>query len=159
MIYDERKIILKKSVLFVCDRGGHYSEMMALKELFKEYDSRLLTTLNTNIDKDASIEHIKIYCPKNYSLISFAITFIQCFFVWISFRPKIIISTGARMAVAMFLWGKLFGSKLIYIETRARVYSKSHTGKILEKICDKIIVQWPEMQDIYNNSEYWGTLI
>jgi hypothetical protein len=58
----------------------------------------------------------------------------------------------------MFIWGKLFGSKLIYIESNARVYSKSHTGKIIEPICDKIIVQWPEMLQVYKNAEYWGTL-
>jgi beta-1,4-N-acetylglucosaminyltransferase len=75
------------------------------------------------------------------------------------FRPDVIISTGAFMAIPIFIYGKLFGSKLIYIEITARVYSKSQTGKFLEPICDKFIVQWPEMKTVYKSAEYWGTLI
>jgi UDP-N-acetylglucosamine:LPS N-acetylglucosamine transferase len=91
-------------------------------------------------------------------VINYIVGFIQCLFVWASFKPHVIISTGSNIAVMMFIWGKLFGSKLIFIETRARVYSKSHTGRIVESLCDKIIVQWPEMLRVYKNSEYWGTL-
>jgi UDP-N-acetylglucosamine:LPS N-acetylglucosamine transferase len=149
----------RKKVLFVCDAGGHYSELMGLKELFSVYDSRLLTVSSTIINNDISINHIKLNCSRNHRKADFLFAFIQCFFVWISFRPKVIISTGAGLAIPVFLWGKLFGSKLIYIESNAQVYTKSITGKILHPLCNKVIVQWPEMQQLYKNAEYWGTLV
>jgi UDP-N-acetylglucosamine:LPS N-acetylglucosamine transferase len=149
----------KRKVLFVCDTGGHYSQMMVLKDLFSEYDSRLLTVSSTKTSNDIPVKYIKLNCNRNHRKADFLFTFIQCFLVWISFRPSVIISTGGGLAIPIFFWGKLFGSKLIYIETRARVYTKSITGKILYPLCNKIIVQWPEMQQLYKNAEYWGTLV
>jgi UDP-N-acetylglucosamine:LPS N-acetylglucosamine transferase len=149
----------KRKVLFVCDMGGHHSEMLGLKDIFKEYDSELLTTSNVNTSNDLPIKYIKLNCNRNHRKIGFLFAFIQCFLVWISFRPKVIISTGGGLAIPIFLWGKLFGSKLIYIETSAHVYTKSITGKILTPLCNKVIVQWPEMQQLYKNAEYWGTLV
>jgi UDP-N-acetylglucosamine:LPS N-acetylglucosamine transferase len=145
----------RKKVLFVCNKGGHYMELLALKELFKEYDSQLLTT---NINKEVPIKHVKIYSIKKHVRINYLLYTIQSIYVWFMFKPDVIISTGAFMAIPIFICGKLFGSKLIYIEITARVYSKSQTGKFLEPICDKFIVQWPEMKDVYKSAEYWGTL-
>jgi hypothetical protein len=152
-------IMKKKRVLFTCNKGGHYSEMIALKELFDKYDSKLLTDSTTNISDNISVDVIKMYCTKKYNKIGFVFGLIQSLFVWLSFRPEVIISTGSRVAVPVFFIGKLFGSKLIYIESNARVFTKSKSGKILEPICDKIIVQWPEMKEVYYNSDYWGTLV
>jgi UDP-N-acetylglucosamine:LPS N-acetylglucosamine transferase len=148
----------KKKVLFVCSSGGHYAEMIKLKDPFEEYDCRLLTVSTNKNTNDMPMKYSKIYFTKSHVFINYFLGFIQCFFIWLLFRPKIIISTGSNIAVAMFVWGKLFGSKLIYIESNARVYSKSHTGKIIESLCNKIIVQWPEMLQVYKNAEYWGTL-
>ena len=58
------------------------------------------------------------------------------------------------------LWGKIHGAKTVFIETRARVYGKTITGKILTPIADKIIVQWPEMLKVYKGkAEYYGVLV
>ena len=70
-----------------------------------------------------------------------------------------IVTTGSNIAVGLFLYGWIRGSKLIFIETRAKVYSKTITGKIVGKVADKIFVQWPEMKAIYPNAEYCGTLV
>jgi UDP-N-acetylglucosamine:LPS N-acetylglucosamine transferase len=148
----------RKKVLFVCNKGGHYMKILALQELFKDYDSRLLTS-NTSVNKEAPIKHINIFLTKKDGKINYLLYIIQSIFVWFMFRPNVIISTGAFIAVPVFICGKLFGSKLIYIETNARVYSKSQTGKFLEPICDKFIVQWPEMKDVYKSAEYWGMLV
>lgn len=52
------------------------------------------------------------------------------------------------------------GAKFVYIETRAKVYNKTISGKIVERFADKIIVQWPEMVEVYmGRAEYYGTLV
>ena len=45
-------------------------------------------------------------------------------------------------------------------ENSPRVYGKSVAGNIVTKLADKIIVQWPEMVDVYGGkAEYLGTLV
>ena len=83
----------------------------------------------------------------------------QCFKVLKQFRPKVIVSTGSNVAVPLFWFGKLFGCKLIFIETRAHVYNKSLTGKLVGGFSDVVIVQWREMLDVYNKAEYYGVLV
>ena len=40
------------------------------------------------------------------------------------------------------------------------MYSKTISGKLIGGISDKVIVQWPEMVDVYKGkAEYYGTLV
>ena len=52
--------------------------------------------------------------------------------------------------------GKIFGSKIIFIESFANSSSKSITGKIVYKFADLFIVQWENMLNIYPKSVYGG---
>ena len=74
----------------------------------------------------------------------------------VKIRPKYIVSTGAHTAGPMCLIGKIFGSKIIFIETFANSCSKSRTGTLVYKFADLFIVQWEEMLTLYPNSVYGG---
>lgn len=84
--------------------------------------------------------------------------FVQCIRIVHKYKPAVIISTGSYIAVPLFWWGKLYGAKLIFIESNAMVYSKTVTGKLVGWMSDKVIVQWPEMLKVYPKAEYWGVL-
>jgi beta-1,4-N-acetylglucosaminyltransferase len=60
-------------------------------------------------------------------------------------RPKVIISTGSAPAVWFFYFGKLFGSKLIFVESIARVKTLSLTGKLVKPVADHFYVQWCQL--------------
>lgn len=165
-------------VMFACSEGGHFSQMMALKTLFGKYQSVFVTD-NVRADKTLSglevvneVYHVNGIAEsrkKNAGnkhndsrwtyLTGYIALFKQCGRVVKEVRPKVIVSTGSNVAVPLFFVGKLMGCKLIFIETRAHVYSKSMTGKLVGGISDKIIVQWPEMLKVYKKAEYYGTLV
>jgi UDP-N-acetylglucosamine:LPS N-acetylglucosamine transferase len=75
------------------------------------------------------------------------------------YKPTVIISTGSNIAVPLFIIGKMKGCKLIFIETRAKVYSKSVTGKLIGRLANEMFVQWPEMLKLYPKAKYCGTLV
>ena len=54
--------------------------------------------------------------------------------------------------------GKLFGSKIIYIETYANRNTKTATGRLIYPISDLFIVQWEEMLKIYPKAVYGGSI-
>ena len=171
---------LNNIVMFACNQGGHFSQMMALNELFGKYESVLVTD-NLHVDKDKTpalkeigkIEYAMAMAEirnqsskegkKNKSRLQgikgYIIEFLESRRIWKKYRPKVIITTGSNIAVGLFFYGKIKGSKLIFIETRAKVYSKTLTGIIVGKVADHIFVQWPEMKRIYPNAEYCGTLV
>jgi len=47
---------------------------------------------------------------------------------------------------------------VIFIESWARVYSKSDSGKLVYPIADLFFVQWKEMEKVYPHAIYAGRL-
>ena len=55
--------------------------------------------------------------------------------------------------------GKLFGKKIIYIESLAKIDSLSVTGRNVYKFADKFYVQWETLANKYEKAEYIGRLM
>lgn len=150
-------------VLYVCNKGGHYSQMLSLKDLMSK-DNSVVISDKKGADADfgdcAECYYMPAFNYKKHKIWYLIKNFFQALAIILKFKPDYIVTTGAGIAVPVFVAGKLTFKRLIYIETRARVYSKSSTGRMLSKIADKVIVQWPEMVDVYGGkAEYFGTII
>lgn len=63
-----------------------------------------------------------------------------------------------RRQVPMCYLGKIFGSKIIYIETFANRNRKTATGRLVYPIADLFIVQWEELLKIYPKAVYGGAI-
>lgn len=83
----------------------------------------------------------------------------NCFisvYYFIKIRPKYIVTTGTHTAGPICYLGKIFGSKIIYIETMANINRKTQTGRLIYPIADLFIVQWKSMLKIYPKAVYGG---
>jgi len=154
-----------KKVLFISSTGGHLNELLQLSPLFEKYDYHIIT------EKDKTNEYLQdkydgkvSYLP--YGTRSHMITYIikylyliiKTFFLYFRIRPKVIVTTGTHTAGPMCYLGKIFGSKIIYIETYANINKKTATGRLIYPIADLFIVQWEEMLDIYPKAVYGGQI-
>lgn len=76
-------------------------------------------------------------------------------------NPDVIICNASSIAIPLFIVGKLLRKKTIFIESITRIDKASTTGLILDKLhlCDRLYVQWPEIQNQYRNATYKGTVI
>ena len=154
-----------KKVLFISSTGGHLNELLQLKPLFEKYNYAIIT------EKDKSTQYLKNkYNSKLHYLVYgtrkkpfryffvFIINFFKSIYLFFKIRPKFIVSTGAHTCVPICYIGKLFGSKIIFIETFANINSKTLTGKIIYPISDLFIVQWEEMLKLYPKAIYGGSI-
>ena len=154
---------MRKKVLFISSTGGHLTELLELKPLFKKYEYELITektdsTLSLK-DKYGDKVHYLIYGTKHHMLSymwKVPVNIIKSFYLYFKIRPKVIITTGAHTAVWMCYIGKLFRSKIIYIETLANMKTKTLSGKLVYPIADKFIVQWESMLELYPKAIYGG---
>jgi len=72
-------------------------------------------------------------------------------------RPRVVISTGAGVAVP-FLWvARIFGARVIYVESFARTSGLSLTGRLVRPIVHRLFVQWPGAL-AGRKTEYVGSL-
>ena len=165
-------------VMFAGSQGGHYVELMGLKDLFSKYNSILVTdNLAATSDKNElkvfkTIEHSSGMAKSREkragsfkkqsrfaAMSGYIKMFGECWRICSKWKPSVIISTGSYIAVPLFLCGKFYGAKTIFIESNAKVYKKTMTGILVEHLSNKIFVQWPEMLKKYPQAEYYGTLI
>ena len=77
-------------------------------------------------------------------------------YYYLRIRPKYIITTGTHTAVPMCYIGKIFGSKIIFIETFANRNSKTLSGRLVYPIADLFLVQWEEMLKLYPKAKLGG---
>jgi UDP-N-acetylglucosamine transferase subunit ALG13 len=68
-------------------------------------------------------------------------------------RPRLVITSGAGLAVPFCITARANGAKIVYVELTARVVTASATGRALRPFCDAFLVQWPELSDIYAGAE------
>lgn len=155
----------KKKVLFISSTGGHLTELLQLSPLFEKYDYHIIT------EKDKVNEHLKEtygekidFLPYGTRAKLFTYIFkyfylcIKTVYYYFKLKPKVIVTTGTHTAGPMCILGKIFGSKIIYIETFANTNKKTATGRLLYPIADLFIVQWEEMLKIYPKAVYGGSI-
>lgn len=154
-----------KKVLFISSTGGHFSELLQLKPMFSKYDSYIIT------EKDKTNENFKKeYGNKLYFLpygtrsklftyiFKYLYLCIKTIFLFFKIKPKYIVTTGTHTAVPMCYLGKLFGCKIIFIETFANSKSKTLSGRMIYPIANLFIVQWREMLKLYPKAVYGGSI-
>lgn len=154
-----------KKVLFISSTGGHLSEMMMLNDLFKKYDYHIITEKTKTTESlkskyDGRIDYL-IYGTKDHPLSYPFKLLVNCFkslYLYLKIRPDFIVTTGAHTAGPMCCLGKIFGSRIIYIETFANIYTKTITGKLIYKFADLFIVQWKSMLELYPKAIYGGRI-
>lgn len=151
----------QKKVLFICSVGGHLTQMLQLKSLFDKYDY-LLVTEKTDVTIELKEKYNLLffrYCNAQNFFKYFMVNILNAFnaiYTFIKFRPDVIVSTGANTSVPMCYLGRLFGKKVIFIESFAKNKGKTLSGKLVYPIATTFVVQWKSMLDYYPKAVYWG---
>lgn len=148
-----------KKVCLVASSGGHWEELMCLNDLAKKYDTFYVTEAGGQAE-DSNLLHIYTFPQINRYEKGFAKHFIQLFGrarkVISLEKPDVIITTGALIAFPFCILGKLSGSKIVYIESFARVKDGSLTGRLIYPFADQFLVQWKPLLKIYPKAKYVG---
>ena len=153
----------KKKVLFISSTGGHFNELQQLKPLFEKYDYHIVTEKdNSTIGAKEKYGDKISYLPYGTRKKLFRYIFVYFYlclktiYLYFKIKPQYIVTTGTHTAGPMCYLGKLFGSKIIYIETMANINRKTQTGRLIYPIADLFIVQWESMLKIYPKAIYGG---
>lgn len=73
-------------------------------------------------------------------------------------RPDVVISTGAGAVVFFCIFAKIFGAKLIFLESMAKVTEPTWTARLLYPFADLFLVQWPNLLKFFPRAKFEGRL-
>lgn len=146
-------------VCLVGSSGGHLTHLYMLKP-FWENKKRFWVTFDKE-DARSLLNGEKVYpCyyPTNRNIKNLIRNTVVAWKVLHKEKPDLIISSGAAVSVPFFYLGKVFGSKLIYIEVFDRIDKPTLSGRLVYPIVDKFIVQWEEQKEVYKKAINLGSI-
>lgn len=73
-------------------------------------------------------------------------------------RPKVVLSTGAGIAVPFAWVARLRGAKVVYVESLARIQGPSLTYRLVAPVAERQYVQWPELAESLSGARFAGNV-
>lgn len=151
----------KKKVIFVSSIGGHLTQMLQLKSIFDDYNYMLITEkseVSLGLKNKYNVRYY-MYCNKKNFLKYFFVNVVNAFhsvYTFFSFKPDVIVTTGANTAIPLCYLGRIFGKKVIFIESFAKRNGKNFSGLLAYPVATTFIVQWESMLKYYPKAKYFG---
>lgn len=144
-------------VAFVSSHGGHLSELILLKEAIEGIESFQITYAS---ERTQGMPNTYLLANIGTSPVRMIVSVFQIANILAREKPDAIISTGAEIALPVFLLGRAMGMKLIFVESLTRVRKPSGTGLLVYPLANLFIVQWPDLLKRYGNrAEFVGSLL
>ena len=142
----------------ICSHGGHFIELLQVREAFEGYPTFLLTYKEVSTLNQKNAYYI---ANIGRNPVAFIFGVFKIFFILLKERPTVLFSTGSEIAIPPFYFGRfLFGTKLIYLESCAQIFRPSMTGKWVYPITDLFLVQWESLLKQYGpKAKYVGGLV
>jgi UDP-N-acetylglucosamine:LPS N-acetylglucosamine transferase len=150
-----------KKILAVASGGGHWDELMLIKDAFdiNELSEVKYVTTIIGLPQEDDLKSFFIVKDANKdNKISLIISFFQFLYIFCRFKPEIVISTGAAIGVFAIYLGKLTRAKTIWIDSIANPEKISLSGKYAKNACDLVITQWEHLSD-GKSVFYYGSVI
>lgn len=185
ILIDEKDI--KGSVMIFLGSGGHTGEMMSLVSNInmnnlhriwvvsgndsgslskcKQYEDSLKSDLSptfVHLHRARSVGEPLLLLIKN-TLVAFLDSCRKIYSL--AELPSVLLLNGPGTSVPiayilfLFKFIGLCNTRIIYVESLARVNHLSLSGKLLLPITNRFIVQWPQLAVHYKRAEYYGILV
>ncbi len=147
-------------VLLVGSAGGHLAQLIRLRPWWRD----LVRTWVT-FDKPDALSllaeeaAIWAYHPTTRNIPNLIRNFGVAWKSLRRFRPEVVVSTGAAVAVPVFYLARLMGIRTVYIEVYDRIDTATLTGRLCRPVSDLFLVQWNEQLELYPGATMIGPLL
>lgn len=144
----------KLKLCLACSAGGHLTELLQLEEVFRDHEY-FFATFRREDTQGLPGRVYYLVDPKRNPL-KLLLNLFQALRVVLRERPSAVITTGAGVVVPLCYFARLLGARIIYIESLARITSRSISGLLLYPIADLFFVQWKQLLGKYGNKARYG---
>jgi beta-1,4-N-acetylglucosaminyltransferase len=147
-------------LLLVCSTGGHLLQLVALREAWEGF-SRVWVTFDRGDSRSllAGEDVVIAYSPTNRNVPNLLRNLWLAARVVRRRRPRVVLTTGAGVAVPFAWIGRLFGARVVYVESVTRIDGPSLSCRLIRPVASRIYVQWPELAEQVPGAHYLGSVL
>jgi UDP-N-acetylglucosamine:LPS N-acetylglucosamine transferase len=145
--------------------GGHANELLLLLDaahgIWPSEPTAYVTTLEITargfVSRGAPV-HVIGESDRRKPFRSVAVLFRS---LWLAarIRPDAVVTTGSMPLAVFCIWAKLFGAKIVWIDSVAQIETMSMSGQLMRRVADLCLVQWPDLVARYPGVEYAGEVL
>ena len=155
----------RAEVLLVCSTGGHLLQLLALRGAWAEF-SRVWVTFDKSDARSLLTDERVVFAHgptnRNFGLLAVrnllrnllgAVRLLRVV------RPKVVLTTGAGVAVPYAWIGRLLGARVVYVESLTRIERPSLSCRLIAPVASRIYAQWPELPEAVPKARYVGSVV
>ena len=140
-------------IVAVASAGGHWVQLMRLRQAWKGLDVTYLTTdpgiaalLAAKAHAGETEPRVKVIQEGNrWQKRKLIKQMLQLFFIMLWLRPDAVITTGAAPGYFALRFGKMFGARTVWIDSIANAEELSLSGQKIAKYADLWLTQWQHL--------------
>jgi UDP-N-acetylglucosamine:LPS N-acetylglucosamine transferase len=146
----------EKKICLACSVGGHLQELMQLRPVYEKHPH--FYVVNERIALPENMQGRTYFIRHSERDLLFFSNLWEAIRIFRKERPTHLISTGASLAVPLAIVGRLFGIRVMFIETFAAIHKPTLTGRLMYWIANRFVYQWPSLGAYYPSAQYAGTI-
>lgn len=146
-------------LLLVCSTGGHLLQLVALEPAWRGF-SRVWVTFDKSDARSLLAEEDVLYAhgPTNRDVGNLLRNCVLAWRTLRALRPKVVLTTGAGVAVPFAWVARLLGARVVYVESLTRITGPSLSYRLIRPIAARRYVQWEELHAARPETRYEGTV-
>jgi UDP-N-acetylglucosamine:LPS N-acetylglucosamine transferase len=154
------KSLERKELLLACSSGGHLLQLLALAPAWQDLDRVWVTFDKSDVRSLlAGEEVVYAYGPTNRSIKNLIRNLWLAWRVVGRVRPRVVLTTGAGVAVPFAWVARLFGARVVFVESLTRIDGPSMSCRMIAPVAERVYVQWPELAERYSRAIYRGAVV
>lgn len=133
-------------VLLPCSAGGHLLQLLLLQDAWEDRP-RLWVTHDKEDARSllAGEPVVFAYGPTTRNVPNLLRNLGLAWRIVRRTRPRVVLTTGAAVAVPFAWVGRLFGARVVFVESLTRIEHPSLSFRLSRPIASRLYVQWPEL--------------
>jgi UDP-N-acetylglucosamine:LPS N-acetylglucosamine transferase len=146
-------------VILVCSSGGHLLQLLALRAAW-DGRTRVWVTFDKSDARSLLVEERMVfaYGPTNRNVKNLVRNLRFARRTLAEVRPRVMVTTGAGVAVPFAWLARLRGVRVVYVESLSRIDAPSLSCRLIRPFADRVYVQWPELERAVPGAHYAGSV-
>jgi beta-1,4-N-acetylglucosaminyltransferase len=147
-------------VLVVCSSGGHLFDAVAIASAWRERTRAWVSFDKADVRLLLAGERVYVaHGPTNRNIPNLLRNLRLAWRVVAETRPRVVVTTGAGVAVPFAWVARLRGAKVVYVECAGRVDRPSLSGSLIAPIASHLFAQWPDLARSWKRARYAGNVL
>ena len=149
---------VRRKVLAVASAGGHWIQLLRLREAFDGFDITYVTTNESYRTMIVGASFRSVTDANRNKKLHMVLLVLQMAWILLIERPTVIVTTGAAPGFIAIRLGKWFGAKTLWIDSIANAEELSLSGRLATRHADTVLTQWQHLAHA-GETEYRGAVI